>query len=143
MAKLTVDKMDLAGKRVLVRVDFNVPLDAAQNITNDNRIRAALPTIKAAVDAGGKVVLMSHLGRPKGQRKAEMSLAPVAARLGELLGKPVALAPDCVGAEVEAAVAALAAGDVLLLENLRFHKGETKNDPEFAGQLAALADVYT
>jgi phosphoglycerate kinase len=142
MAKLTVDKMSLAGKRVLVRVDFNVPLDAAQNITNDNRIRAALPTIKAAVDAGGKVILMSHLGRPKGQRKAEMSLAPVAARLSDLLGKPVPLAPDCVGAEVEAAVAALADGDVLLLENLRFHKGETKNDPEFAGQLAALADVY-
>jgi len=142
MAKLTVDKLDLKGKRVLMRVDFNVPLGDQGSVTDDKRIRAALPTIQAAVAGGGKVVLMSHLGRPKGERKPEMSLAPAAARLGELLGKPVELAPDCVGPEVERMVAALPDGDVLMLENLRFHKGEEKNDDEFARGLAALADVY-
>jgi len=142
MAKLTVDKLDLKGKRVLMRVDFNVPLDEAGHVTDDKRIRAALPTIRAAIAGGGKVVLMSHLGRPKGERKPGMSLAPAAARLGELLGRPVALAPDCVGPEVESMVAAVADGDVLMLENLRFHKGEEKNDPAFARRLAALADVY-
>ena len=142
MAKLTVDRMDLKGRRVLMRVDFNVPLDEQGAITDDGRIRAALPTIEAALKAGGKVILMSHLGRPKGERKVQFSLAPAAKRLGELLGRPVALAPDCVGPEAERAVADLTDGQVLLLENLRFHKGEEKNDPEFAGQLAALADVY-
>ncbi len=142
MGKLTVDKMDLKGKRVLMRVDFNVPLDDQGGVADDKRIVAALPTIRAAVEAGGKVVLMSHLGRPKGERKPEMSLAPAAKRLGELLGKPVAMAPDCIGEEVETMVAGMSDGDVLMLENLRFHPGERKNDAEFARQLASLADVY-
>jgi len=142
MAKLTVDKLDLKGKRVLVRVDFNVPLDDRQKVTDDKRIRAALPTIRAVVEAGGKVILMSHLGRPKGQVRPEMSLAPAAVRLGELLGKDVKLAPDCVGPEVETIVGRVADGDVVVLENLRFHAGETGNDPQFARQLASLAEVY-
>jgi len=142
MAKLIVDKLNVKGKRVLMRVDFNVPLDEQQNITDDTRIQAALPTIKAAVKAGGKVILMSHLGRPKGEPKPEFSLAPAARRLGELLGKPVTLAPDCVGAEVQKMVGAMADGDVIVLENLRFHKGEEKSDPEFIKQLASLGDVY-
>ena len=142
MAKLTIDKMNLKGKRVLIRVDFNVPLDDAGAITDDTRIRAALPTIQAAMKAGGKVVLMSHLGRPKGARDPKQSLAPAAVRLGELLGQKVALAPDCIGPETARAVANVRQGEVILLENLRFHKGEEKNDAAFAEQLAALGDLY-
>ncbi|MGN6812425.1 MAG: phosphoglycerate kinase, partial [Thermomicrobiales bacterium] len=127
--------------RAIVRVDFNVPLDGDQ-ITDDTRIRAALPTIQALRDGGAAVVLMSHLGRPKGQANPKYSLAPAARRLSELLGAPVPLQPDCVGPQVEAAVRALQPGDVTLLENLRFHPEEEANDPGFARQLAALGDVY-
>ncbi|MFW6107330.1 MAG: phosphoglycerate kinase [bacterium] len=141
MDKLTIDDLDLRGKRVLMRVDFNVPL-AGGKVSDDNRIRAALPSIQKAIDDGARVVLMSHLGRPKGEVVESMRLAPVAQRLGELLGKPVTMAPDCVGPEVQAAVGELQAGDVLLLENLRFHPEEEANDPDFAAQLAALGDVY-
>lgn len=143
--KLFVEDLDVRGKRVLVRVDFNVPLaeeDGAQVITDDKRIVASLPTIQYLVDQGARVVLMSHMGRPKGERVEKLSLAPVAARLGELIEKDVTLAPDCVGDEVQALVDALEPGGVLLLENLRFHKAETDNDAEFAAQLASLADVY-
>jgi phosphoglycerate kinase len=139
--KTIKDLLPLAGKRVLVRVDFNVPLDKAGAITDDTRIRGALPTIQFILDNGGAAVLMSHLGRPKGADPSQ-SLKPVAARLGELLGKPVQFASDCVGAEVEQQSKALQPGAVLLLENLRFHKEEEKNDPDFAKQLAALGDVY-
>lgn len=142
MNKLTVDNVDLKGKKVLVRVDFNVPLDENQNITNDNRIQASLPTIKKILEEGGIVILMSHLGRPKGERKPEMSLKPAAVRLGELLGKDVKFADDCIGDDVKKMVDELQNGDVLLLENLRFHKAETKNDPEFAEQLAQFGEVY-
>lgn len=155
MAKKTVADIDVQGKKVLMRVDFNVPLDKEQNITNDNRIVQALPTIKHVLAGGGSLILMSHLGRPKGEPEAKYSLAPVAKRLGELLDKPVGFANDCIGEEVSAKVAAMKAGDVLLLENVRFHKEETikdkaaKEDAElrqakdaFARQLADLADVY-
>ncbi len=142
MAKKTIADMNVKGKRVFMRVDFNVPLDDNCNITNDRRIQMALPSINAALAGGAKLVLASHLGRPKGERIDKYSLAPAAQRLGELLGKEVRLAPDCVGPEVKAMVDALADGDVIVLENLRFHKGETKNEPEFAGQLAELADLY-
>lgn len=131
----------LAGKRVLVRVDFNVPLEEGR-VADDTRIRAALPTIDYLLEQGCSVVLASHLGRPKGQVVADLRMAPVAARLGELLGRPVATVADCVGPAVEAASRALAPGQVLLLENLRFHAEETANDEAFAAQLAALADVY-
>lgn len=142
MAKLSIDDLDLKGKRVLMRVDFNVPLTPDLKVADDTRIRAALPSIKKVIDAGGMAILMSHLGRPKGQVKEEMRLRPAAVRLGELLGREVKMAPDCVGAEVEAMVAAMRPGDILMLENLRFHKAETDNDPEFAKQLAKLGDVY-
>lgn len=142
MAKLTLKDVELAGKRVLMRVDFNVPLDENQQITDDARIRAALPSIRYVIQQGGKLILMSHLGRPKGNVIPKMSLTPAATRLSELLGKSVPLAPDCVGAEVEATVARMKEGDVLLLENLRFHPEEEKNDPAFAEQLARLGDCF-
>ncbi len=141
MAKLSIRDLDLRGKRVFMRVDFNVPLaGGGQEITSDKRIRASIPTIQYALDQGAAVILASHLGRPKGKPNAEMSMKPVAARLSELLKKPVAMAPDCVGSEVEKMLPA--AGEVLLLENLRFHAEEEKNDKAFARQLANLADVY-
>ncbi len=142
MKKLTIDNVDLKDKRVLVRVDFNVPLDENQNITNDIRIKASLPTINKIINDGGKVILMSHLGRPKGERKPEFSLKPAAVRLGELLGKKVLFVDDCIGESVINTVKSMKQGDVLLLENVRFHKGETKNDPDFAKQLAQAGDVY-
>ncbi len=142
MKKLTIDNVELKNKRVLVRVDFNVPLDENQSITNDIRIRASLPTINKIINDGGKAILMSHLGRPKGERKPEFSLKPAAVRLGELLGKEVRFVDDCIGEEVLTAVNRMKPGDVLVLENVRFHKGETKNDPDFAKQLAQLGDVY-
>jgi len=141
MAKLSVEQLDVAGKTVLVRVDFNVPLDSGR-VTDDTRIVAALPTIRHLIERGARVVLMSHLGRPKGQRKPELSLEPVARRLSELLGSPVAFSPEVIGEGAQQAVAALQPGGVLLLENLRFHPEEEKNDPDFAKALAALADCY-
>ena len=142
MAKQTVEDIEVAGKRVLVRVDFNVPLDDRQQVTDDTRVQGALPTLQYLLDQGAALVLMSHLGRPKGKRVPEMSLQPVATRLQEVLGKSVQLAPDCVGDEVEKLARALEPGQVLLLENLRFHAEEEANDPEFAGQLAAMGEVY-
>ena len=142
MAKKTIKDVDLKGKRVLIRVDFNVPLDENLNITDDIRIRAALPTIKYALDKGAKVILMSHLGRPDGQVKEELRLAPVAKRLRELLNKPVLALKDCIGDDVKKSVAAMKAGDVILLENLRFHAEEEKNDPDFAKKLASLGDIF-
>ena len=141
MAKKTVKDIEVSGKKVLCRVDFNVPVKDGQ-ITDDTRIKAALPTIKYLTDNGAKLILMSHLGRPKGEVKPEFSLSPCAPRLGELLGKPVKMAKDCVGDEVKALVSEMKDGDVLLLENVRFYKGETKNDPELAKQLAELGEVY-
>ena len=141
MNKLFVEDLEVSGKRVLVRVDFNVPLKNGE-ITDDGRIRATLPTITHLIERGARVILMSHLGRPKGERKEEFSLAPAAARLGELLRKEVKLAPDCVGAEVKAKLQGVGNGDVLLLENLRFHAEETANDEGFAAELASLGDVY-
>ncbi|MGE5549012.1 MAG: phosphoglycerate kinase [Bacteroidota bacterium] len=142
MNKMTVKDLDVRGKRVLVRVDFNVPVDEGGRITDDTRIVAALPTIKYLCEQGAKVILASHFGRPKGGPDPKYSLAPVAKRLGELLGRSVAMAEDCVGQAVQAAVDALAPGDVLLLENVRFHPEEEKNDREFAKKLASLADLY-
>ena len=142
MNKKTVRDLNVKNKRVLVRVDFNVPLDEKQGITDDTRIVAALPTIRYLLDQGAAVILMSHLGRPKGKPTPEFSLAPAAARLSELLGQPVRLAPDCVGPQVEQIAAALKPGEVLLLENLRFHAEEEKNDPAFAQQLAKLGELY-
>jgi len=142
MSKLSISDLDLNGKRLFLRVDFNVPLDASGNVTNDSRIRAALPTIRYALDHGARVILASHLGRPKGKADPKYSLAPAARRLSELLGKDVAHAPDSVGEEVRAKVNALRPGQALMLENLRFHAGEEKNDPKYARQLAELADVY-
>jgi phosphoglycerate kinase len=139
--KRSVSELDARGKRVLVRVDFNVPLEHGK-ITDDTRIQAAVPTIKALKDQDAKVILVSHLGRPDGKVKADLRLAPIAKRLEELLGSPVATAADCVGPEAQRAVEALPAGGVLLLENVRFHAEEEKNDPEFAKQLASLADLY-
>ena len=142
MNKKTVKDVEWSGKRALVRCDFNVPLDDNQSITDDIRIREAVPTIQYLLDHGAAVVLCSHLGRPKGKVVEDMRLTPVAGRLSELLGKPVKKLDDCVGTEVEAAVAAMQPGDVILLENLRFHAEEEKNDPAFAKQLAALGDVF-
>ena len=140
--KTTVEDLALKGRRVFCRVDFNVPLDDQRRITDDTRIVAALPTIRYILEHGGRLILASHLGRPKGQPNAKYSLAPVAPYLEGLLGRPVAMAPDCVGAEVEKLAAGLRDGEILLLENLRFHAGEEKNDPAFCRQLAALADLY-
>ena len=142
MAKKTLSDIDVSGKRALVRVDFNVPLSEDQEITDDTRIRAAVPTIQYLLEGGASVVLMSHLGRPKGRVVPEMSLAPTAIRLGELLGIEVGLAPDCVGSIVEERAAALEPGQVLLLENLRYKPEEEANDPDFAKALAGLGDLY-
>src|SRR6202046_3596252 len=141
MSKLSIKDLDLSGKRVFIRVDFNVPLaPGGPEITSDKRIRASLPTIQYALEHGAGVILASHLGRPKGKPNAEMSLKPVAARLQDLLKRPVKMAPDCVGPEVEAMMPA--PGEVVLLENLRFHAGEETNDCDFAKKLAALCDIY-
>jgi phosphoglycerate kinase len=139
--KKTVRDLDVKGKRVLVRVDFNVPLDGGK-VADDTRIRAALPTIRYLMEREARVILMSHLGRPKGKVKEELRLVPVAERLAQLLDRSVAMAVDCVGEEVEIAVDRLMPGGVLLLENLRFHPGEEANDPEFVNQLASLGDIY-
>ncbi len=142
MAKKTIKDIELKGKRVLMRVDFNVPLDDNLNITDDIRIRAALPTIKYAMEKGAKVILMSHLGRPDGQVNEKMRLAPCAARLEKLLGKPVTALKDCIGDDVKKTVANMKPADVVLLENLRFHTEEEKNDPAFAKELASLGDIF-
>jgi len=149
MEKLTIDDLKLKDKKVLVRVDFNVPLDEKGEVANDKRIVASLPTIKKILQDAGKAILMSHLGRPKGKKVPEMSLAPVAKRLEKLLApnldpaeKPVKFVNDCIGPEVEKAVSELKSGEWLLLENLRYYDEETKNDPEFAKKLASLGDVY-
>jgi phosphoglycerate kinase len=142
MEKATVRDIDVRGKRVLVRVDLNAPQNASGAISDDTRLRASLPTIQYLLDQDAAVVLMSHLGRPKGKVDPKYSLKPIAARLSELLGKPVSLAPDCVGPEVEAMARALQPGEVLLLENLRFHPEEEANDPGFARQLATLGEIY-
>lgn len=141
MQKMTVKDIDCAQKRVLVRVDFNVPLENGE-VVDDTRIRAALPTIRYLIEQGAKVILVSHLGRPKGKVNDTLRLNPVARRLSELLNKPVKKVDDCIGPEVEEAVSNLKPGEVLLLENIRFYPEEEKNDPEFARKLAALADIY-
>ncbi|MGI6687766.1 MAG: phosphoglycerate kinase [Christensenellales bacterium] len=142
MNKKTIRDIPLKGKRALVRVDFNVPMDEAGRITDENRILGALPTIRYLVDEGAKVVLMSHMGRPKGTVNPKYSLAPVARRLGELLGQPVHMAKDVIGEDADKTVAALGEGQVALLENLRFHAEEEKNDADFAKKLASYGDVY-
>ena len=141
MNKLSISDLELSNKRVFMRVDFNVPLEDGR-ITDDNRIKASLPSIAYILDKGGCLILASHLGRPKGKPEPKYSLKPVASHLSELLGKPVQFAPDCVGPEVQKMASALKPGEVLLLENLRFHAEEEKNDPVFAQQLASLCDVY-
>ncbi|MBI2361326.1 MAG: phosphoglycerate kinase [Deltaproteobacteria bacterium] len=142
MQLATLDKLPLAGKRVFIRVDFNVPLTEKGAVADNTRIREALPTLQYALDQRAKVIVASHLGRPKGKVDPALSLKPVLAELGKLVGKDVRMAPNCIGSAVEEEVGRLAAGEVLLLENLRFHAEEEKNDPAFARSLAALADVY-
>lgn len=143
MAKKTVQDVAVKGKRVLVRVDYNVPLNAAGEVTDDKRITASLPTVNYLLGQGARVILCSHLGRPKGERKAEFSLKPVAVRLAQLLpGVKIEFAEDCIGPEAQAKAMALQDGEILLLENLRFHKEEEKNDPAFAKELASLAELY-
>ena len=142
LRKQTIDDVVLRDKRVIIRADFNVPLDDSHQITDDTRIRSTLPTINRAVDDGAKVILCSHLGRPKGTIDPKYSLAPVAKRLGRLMGKDILFAADCIGPAVEELVAKMKPGDVLLLENLRFHQGEEDNDDSFSKALAALGDVY-
>src|SRR5690242_11940843 len=145
MPKLSIRDLDLKGKTVFIRVDFNVPLDPhGKEITSDKRIRASLPTIRYALEQGATVILASHLGRPKGQVNPKYSLKPVSARVSELLGRPVAFAPDCVGDAARAVVDEVhkSGAGVALLENLRFHPEEEKNDPDFARQLAALTELY-
>jgi phosphoglycerate kinase len=140
--KRTVRDVEVAGRRVLVRVDFNVPLDEHGRVADDRRIRESLPTVRYLLEQGAAVVLMSHLGRPGGRVVEELRMAPVGERLAQLLGRPVRVLPDCVGPEVEAVVARLQPGEVALLENLRFHPGEEANDPDFAAALARLGDLY-
>lgn len=142
MNKLSIDNVELKGKRVLVRVDFNVPLDENLKITDDIRITSSLPTIKKIISEGGKAILMSHLGRPKGGPNPKYSLKPAAIRLGELLEIDVKLAPDCIGSDTREIVDKMKEGEVVVLENVRFHSEEEKNDPEFAKQLSELGDVY-
>jgi len=142
MAIQYIDELDLKEKKIFIRVDFNVPLDDNQNITEDTRIRAVLPTINYALDFNAKVILASHLGRPKGERKPKYSMAPAAKRLSRLLGKEVLLAPDCIGDDVKKIIDAMKPGDVVMLENLRFYPGEEKNDDTFAKALAGTADIY-
>lgn len=142
MNKLSIDNVELKGKRVLVRVDFNVPLDENLQITDDRRITSAIPTINKIIKEGGKAILMSHLGRPKGQPKPEFSLKPVAVRLGELVDTNVKFADDCIGEHVKIIIEKMNNGEILLLENLRFHAEEEKNNPDFAKKLAELGDVY-
>ena len=137
-----LEKLPVSGKRVLVRVDFNVPLSPDLRVTDDGRIRAALPTIRYLLEQGARVILMSHLGRPKGERKPELSLAPVQKRLASILDKDIMFAPDCVGDEVDMLATQLTDGQILLLENLRYHKEETANDPDFSARLAKLGEVY-
>lgn len=138
----SLDDIDLRNKRVFMRVDFNVPLDKELHVTDDLRIRAVLPSIRKVLDSGGRLILATHLGRPKGKPSGQFSLKPVAVYLSDLLGKPVAFVGDCIGAEVKESVSNLGDGEVMLLENLRFHPEEEKNDPEFSRQLAELCDVY-
>jgi len=142
MGKLTISDLEIEGKKILIRCDFNVPLDDKGRIVDDTRIQAALPTIRYALGRECEVILMSHLGRPKGKVDPKLSLKPVAERLGELLNLKVLMASDCVGPEVEKMTGELKGGEVLLLENLRFHSGEETNDETFAKQLASLADVF-
>lgn len=142
LGKLTIEELNIKGKRVFIRADFNVPLDDNLSITDDRRIRSTLPTIDYAIDEGAKIIIGSHLGRPKGKVDPRFSLAPVAKRLQRLLGKEVTFAHDCIGPQVESLVSKMKEGDVVLLENLRFHPGEEKNDPEFSKSLAKLADFY-
>lgn len=142
MDKLCISDIEVKGKRVLVRVDFNVPQDEKGNITDNTRIRASLPTIQYIIDKGGKAILMSHLGRPKGKVDEKYRLTPIGKRLSELLGKPVLKLDDCIGPQVDAAVNAMKDGDVILLENVRFYMEEEKNDPKFAKKLAKLGEVY-
>jgi len=142
LEKMTVKDLDLKGKRVFCRVDFNVPLDADGQITDDTRIVAALPTLRYIVEQGGRLILASHLGRPKAAPNPKYSLAPVAPHLAKLMGRPVTMATDCIGAEVERLAVGLHDGEILLLENVRFHAGEEKNDPAFCRQLADLAELY-
>jgi phosphoglycerate kinase len=145
MAKLTVRDLDVQGQRVLMRVDYNVPLedkDGQMVITDPTRIVETLPTLKLLIERGGKLILTSHLGRPKGKREPAMSLRPVAAKLQELLGRPVSFVDDCIGQKVEQAVNAMKPGDVLLLENVRFYNEEEANAPAFAERLAQVAEVY-
>jgi phosphoglycerate kinase len=141
MAKLSIRDLDLSGKKVFIRVDFNVPIDGGR-VTDDTRITSAIPTIQYAIDKGARVILASHLGRPKGQKNPKYSLEPVAAHLAKVLGRPVAFATDCIGEEAAKVVNGLADGEVALLENLRFYAEEEKNDPDFSAQLAALCDLY-
>lgn len=140
--KMNVTDMNVKGKRVIVRVDFNVPLDAEGNITDDKRIKGALPTIQYIIENGGKLILVSHLGRPKEGFEAKFSMKPAAEHLSKLLGKEVLLAADVIGEDAKAKAAALKEGEILMLENVRFHKEETKNDPAFAKELASMADIY-
>ena len=142
MNKVTVDDINFRGRKVLLRVDFNVPLDKNQNITDDRRIRSALPTIKKILSDGGMVIACSHLGRPKGKHVPEMSLKPTAVRLSELLKQEVLFAEDCIGPEASNLIGKMTEGECLLLENLRFHKEETENDSEFAKKLASLGDIF-
>jgi phosphoglycerate kinase len=142
MNKKSIKDVNIKGKRVLVRVDFNVPLDKSLNITDDSRIKKSLETIKYIIEKGGKLILMSHLGRPEGEVKPEFSLKPVAKHLSKLLGRPVKMLDDCIGENVRSQIAKMSSGEVVLLENLRFHKEETKNNPEFAKSLATLGDIF-